>query len=564
MKETVYLEYLDLYGQPSDRMQLEAALHNLDRATMLRLLSGISFSLDLLTGNSSEAAQKAAIEAFFPKPLASQIVAGGGVVFHRHQLLFLMQEVIKHCPDLGPPRPDSIQMGQLGQVFLMANEQLFSPAQPSGSAHDELLRLILDFLPISEANLFTSGLLKIARSHLMVMKFAEARRGAPGSFDIPALFYEATGVRFKTFEALMFGVFTRLVNVQQASKDPREFGIPVAYFDKLPIETTEISAFFRAISATPEEYAAGLLASAPRPNDFRVIRDKPLLRIAGHCFPLDAHSGFEKFETSVYWSILGHLPDERKKSFPSFWGTIFEDYVLWLLAESVDAQLNRLHSNPKYAHDAQREVCDAIVVCGRTAIFIEIKGNTITSEGKYGSDVDRLRNELEKKYVGTEDNRKGVRQLAAAIHKTCSRAGADAVGGVDLNSISTVIPVLITRDDIGGYFVVNAYLNARFKELMGRTRYQKSITPCVCMCSDTLEKLTPYFCDTSFADILSSRIRNDKTLRAPFFARIGSVLRRKNKGGSDRQPTLLKEATFAVVEVAREVYGAAGLSAGAG
>jgi hypothetical protein len=113
MKETVYLGYRDVYDQPSDRMQLEVALHSLDRSTMLRLLSGVSFSLDLLIGNSSDAAQRAAIEAFFPKPLASQIVANDSAVFHRHQLLFLMQEVIKHCPDLGAPERNNAELDRI-------------------------------------------------------------------------------------------------------------------------------------------------------------------------------------------------------------------------------------------------------------------------------------------------------------------------------------------------------------------------------------------------------------------------------------------------------------------
>ena len=458
---------------------------------------------------------------------------------------------------------DSIRLEELGQICLMANDQLYEPAQPSGSKHDDLLQLILNFLPVSEANLFTNALLKIGRAHLMVTRFAEARRGQPGFFDIPLLFHRATSVQFKTFEALMAGVFTRLVNVQRVGSTPMEFGLPLSFFDQVPIEKDEISAFFRLVASTPEQYAAHFDSIKPRPNDFRIIRDKPLVQIADRCFPFDAHSGLEKFETGVYWSIFESLSEEQKKSFPSFWGQVFEDYALWLLAESCDGKRNRLYKNPKYSQDPTQEVCDAIVVCDRTAIFIEIKGNTITSEGKYASDVDKLRGEIEKKYVGTEGHRKGVRQLIAAIQNTCRNESPYAIQGVDLRFISTVIPLLVTRDDIGGYFGVNAYLKARFKEVLGQTHYQRSVTPCLCICSDTLEKLTPYLCDTSFADILSSRIRADKELCAPFFARIGSVLQRKNKGGTDRQPTLLKEATFAVKDVAREVYGVPVSSSGA-
>jgi hypothetical protein len=315
------------------------------------------------------------------------------------------------------------------------------------------------------------------------------------------------------------------------------------------------------IASTPEQYAATLDSIKPRRNDFRVIRDKPLVQIGDRCFPLDAHSGLEKFETGVYWSILESLSEEQKKTFPSFWGQLFEDYVLWLLAESCADKRNRLYKNPQYAHDPRQEVCDAVVVCDQTAIFIEIKGNTITSEAKYSSDVDKLRDEIEKKYVGTERRRKGIRQLVTAIQNTCRGESPHAIQGVDLKFISTAMPLLITRDDIGGYFGMNAYLKARFKEVFGRVRYQASVAPCLCICSDTLEKLTPYLCDTSLADIFRSRIKNDKTLRAPFFARIGSILQRKNKGGPDRQPTLLKDATFAVKEVAKEVYGVSASSA---
>jgi hypothetical protein len=551
MDPKTYLQYRQVYGQPSSRGQLEAALSRFDLRAMLRLLSGISFSLDLLLRNWSEAAQRAAIERFFPKSQATKMLENGDVVFHRHQLLFLMQEVVKHCPDITPVEFDAPAMEQLGQIFLMANDHLFDPVQPSKAPHGELLQSILDFLPISEANLLSSALLRMGRSHLMVTKFAEARRGQAGFFDIPAEFHRATGVRFRTFEALMAGVFTRLVNVEQATKDPRKFGIPLAYFDKLPLKAGEVSAFFQLIAATPEEYAGSLQAAKPLPNDFRVIRDKPLVRMGDHCFPLDAHSGLEKFETGVYWSIVGHLSEDEQKQFPSFWGNVFEDYALWLLEESLNEELNHLHKNPKYAHDSQREVCDAIVTCDRTAVFVEFKGSTMTSEGKYGADVEKLRNEIEKKYVKP----KGIQQLVVAIQNTCRAEKAAAIQDVDLRHISTVIPLLVTRDDIGGYFGVNAYLTARFKEIMGRVNYQKSITPCLCICADTLEKLTPYLSDTQLADILSSRMRNDKTLRAPFFARAGSIFKQKNKGGADRQPTLLKDATFAVNDVAREVFG---------
>ena len=554
MEIKTYLQYKQVYGRTSTLSELHAALAKVDRSAMLRVISAIGFSLNFLNNRSSEDTQRALISQLFPQFLASQILTNQDGVFHRHQLLFLAQEVLQHCSDLsvGSASP---RLEELGLIFLMTNDHLYRPAKLSNTPHGDQLQLILDFLPVSEANLFTTALLKMARAHLMVTTFAENRRGQPGFFDIPFLFHQATGIHYRTFEALMAGVFTRLVNVQGPAANPTNFGLPISFFDQLPVDKGEIAAFFRIITSTPEQYATQLGVLRPRPNDFRVIRDKPLVRITDVCLPIDAHSALEKFESGVYWNIFESLSEEAKKSFPSFWGKVFEDYALWLLAESCDGKRNRLYRNPKYADDLQQEVCDAIIVCDRTAIFIEIKGNTITSEGKYGADVDLLKNELEKKYVGTERSRKGVRQLVAAIETTCRRRDPRLIENIDLTFVSAVMPLLVTRDDMGGYFGVNAYLNARFRELFGRSKFQKSVTPCFCLCSDTLEKLTPYLCDTALAEILASRLKADRTLRAPFFARIGSILERKNKGGPDRQPTLLKDATFAVRDVAREVYG---------
>jgi hypothetical protein len=555
MQEKAYLQYSQVYGTKPDLVQLRNALSQQDRSTVLRVLSVLNFSLNYLLTDPSDETQKAAIQRFFPSSLASAILKRDDVVFHRHQLLYLIHEAIAHCPDLGLIEQGARSMNELGDIFLIANDLLFTPVKGSSASDSDILQLILNFVPISEANLLTNPILKMGRSHLLVTKFAEARRQSPGFFDIRLLFHRATGVQFKTFEALMSAVFTRLANVEQAKKDPTQFGIPATYFNRLRIDQAEISSFFRMLAAAPDEFTKSLSTLSPLPNDFRIVRDKPLVDIGGHFFPLDAPSGVEKFESGVFWSIFGTISAQDKNPFSSFWGHLFEDYALWLLDQSCRPPLNRLYKNPRYVQNPEQEVCDAIVICGRTALFLEMKGNVITSDAKYGADIDKLRAEMEKKYVGTASDRKGIRQLAAAVDIFLAGGKSAEIQDVDVRSVSTIIPVLVTRDDFGGYFGVNAYLNTRFQEIRGTARHRISVTSCVCICSDTLEKLTPYLTDTSLADIFSSRLRNDKTLRAPFFTRIGSILKRKNKGGPDRQPVLLKEATLAIKDVAKEVFG---------
>jgi hypothetical protein len=467
-------------------------------------------------------------------------------------MLFLMQEVIRCCPDFDESQGSQLPLEELGNVFLMANEQLYSPVPERIEPNDAILQLILLLLPSSEANLFVNAILKMARAHLMVTRIAEKRRQEKGFFDIPVLFQDATGISYEAFEALMIGVFTRLVNVDQALKDANQFGIEASYFANTSAQVGQIDKFFALVSATLDEYATALESQKPRPNDFRVIRDKPIVKLWNRYFPLDAHIGIEKFESAVYWCILKYLPENQKKVFPTFWGNIFEDYVIWLLKNSAKEKFNRIIANPRYADEPDQQVCDVIVQCGPIAIFIEIKGNTITSEAKYSNDLAELRKELERKWVGTEEKRKGVWQLVSAIKATCSNEGPRMIEGIDMRRVSCVMPVVVTRDDFGGYMGVNTYMNERFKQVLGNVRYQRSITPLLCICVDTLEKLSPYLEDTSLSEFFSSRLRGDKKLSAPFFASLQIVLDRKNRGQGDRQPTILRDATYAVIKGAAD------------
>ena len=114
------------------------------------------------------------------------------------------------------------------------------------------------------------------------------------------------------------------------------------------------------------------------------------------------------------------------------------------------------------------------------------------------------------------------------------------IDGIDLRSVSTVMPLVITRDEFGGYMAVNTYLNNRFKEMLGKARYQKSVTSLICICADTLEKLSPYLNDIRLSDVLSVRLRGDKKLSSPFFQDVSPYLRKRGGTSEDRRPEVLR------------------------
>jgi hypothetical protein len=61
--------------------------------------------------------------------------------------------------------------------------------------------------------------------------------------------------------------------------------------------------------------------------------------------------------------------------------------------------------------------------------------------------------------------------------------------------------------------------------------------PLFCISVDTIEKLSPYLCDTRLAEILSERYIANPELSVPFFLSHNSALSLK---GLNRVPTLLQ------------------------
>src|SRR5437899_13071431 len=86
-----------------------------------------------------------------------------------------------------------------------------------------------------------------------------------------------------------------------------------------------------------------------------------------------------------------------------------------------------------------------------------------------------LGKEIEKKLVGTDDEPKGIRQLKNAL-SVFRKNAPEKVKDVDLRRITKIMPVIVTRDDIGSYLGMNKYLNIRFREVLGKEKKQIKAT----------------------------------------------------------------------------------------
>jgi hypothetical protein len=536
-----YLRYQDVFGTPSTFEQFEAELRSLDLGLVLRTFAMINVICSRRGLPRDQRTQVGLIRELFA-PATAKLVKGHSLtVFHRHQCLFILSVAGRCCPDL----PDMVITPEIshkiGMLALMSNEHDSSPSQAANLepwSEAWLEQMICDFIPITEANELKFDFATVPRMHKIVNDLAPARASQSAYFDVAALFEEAAGLPLKLFEALMIGILPRIMQsaADLMTRSPY-YGVHIDFFEQSRLEPKHRDAFLRLLSKTPDEFRAGLATRPRLLSDFTVLKDSPFVKNQDRIVPLDTLFCMEKFESTVFWTIRKSLPEIERGNFSAFWGKIFEDYITWLLSNSVDQKLNRFYPAPRYLDDND-EVCDGILVCGTTALFIECKGGVIVGPAKYGGDPSALRVELQRKYVKPQ----GVYQLARSITKALRQSQRPQIRGVDLSNIRVVMPVLLTRDDIGDGFFVNTYLNDQFTKAKRELNLFAEISPVYCtklfsMSVDTIEKLSPYLCDTTMAEVLSERYLMDPILLTPFFVKPNRVLRSK---GPDRPPALLR------------------------
>jgi hypothetical protein len=370
---------------------------------------------------------------------------------------------------------------------------------------DKFVKTAVHMIPVQEA-VSDRVRHKILRAYQMTSSSAlDPFRNEAFFFDIPELFEKAVGISLENFYALMIGTLSRfaIFKAEDFLKNPLSYILTNSWFDSTKIEPQHISSFLGYVSSPPDQLKAAVKNSSG-PADFTAFRNKPLMQFVGGVHLIDLWFLAEKFDSGPFWSIFSSLTGKDRPAFSSFWGLLFEAYMSNLLKTSSDGKRNVVYVSPRFTA-SQEEVCDAIVICGRDAVFIEMKGGTFTAVGKYGGNIANLRSELESKLVKSQDRDQAVVQLARNINRSFG-VNKENIDGLDLREIAAVYPLVITRDDIGGVTGINSFLDQHFRQLLQRSKLGVSVAPLVCMSSENGEAISAYLKHTSLAAILASHI----------------------------------------------------------
>jgi len=560
-----WLNWSELNGSPSLTIEeFRAVLRDYPRSAILIACARFSIIFEFGPEANTVASQEIN-EYWVPRLMRPDLVDRAmkevkkkRPIFFQGQVRFLAAEAMRLSPapaENGSQVPD----WALGALLLGAGELLYK--EHSANLPDELDEMadrVANFLPTFEIDSITDPFLLFLRFYIYLTVIIPRLPLHLRIFDVPAEFEKFFGFPLELYSQFVFAFTFHAMNERTQIKvgDVPEAGLPISWFKKTILTDEQISVMFDTVccrlSDLPDKKAPHGYA------DFEFLKDHPYLRVDDKVYDIDYEYAVAKLESGALWRVAMSMKDERRRSYFGFWGDVFEEYVNWIFEVYADKSKNAHYPNPHYVNDKDNKpICDMIIMCGSTAVLIEAKTATCAARVRYSGDYKLVRKYLDEKFVENSDRPVGISQLLTAIDNIGTMPKASLPEW--LRSAKKIIPVIITKDDIGSSWMTNAYLNARFQEKLNRLKYKKlKITPLVSMNVASLERAVAAIKEMTFSDVMEDRIREDPMLSRPFEA-ASSWVPRGTPRKMDKHIEIMKElsagmqAAFGMVQKSETV-----------
>jgi hypothetical protein len=516
----IWLVWSDMMKVPRiTKEQFQAQLAKYPRSGILIACAKLSVGFKYGPGACTVPTDQVAaihIPIVFPPNLVPRVVycvSQGRVPFFNGQLRYLAAEMIRLKPE--PSVPEDPSQGpendQFGELMLKSGELLYKKHIVVDDELDGYANVAAEFLPTYEITSPTDPLLSFLRFYIWLTKIIPRIDSKLLKFDLEVEFQKLFPFPIMTYAEFIaaFAMHALQERQNQTYDKPIDATLRKGWFKNTTVPGETIEKMFGTVSFS--------LDSLPEAKDtlgygdFEFLKDRPYFLFNDEMYMLDYEYALGKLESAVIWRVLRKLPEKKKDPWLSYWGLVFEEYVTWMFETYADPKFHALHPNPRYLNGTD-QICDQVIICGNTAVVIEAKLGTCTAADRHSGDCKKIRAYLEERLVTGA----GVCQLLNAV----KAIGAKGDNLPDyLKSVKKIIPVIITKDDAGGSWGVNAYLNKRFKDQLS-TKSHKGIivTPLVSLNISCLERMMWVLKEKSLADVLQERIENDPTLRQPFDA----------------------------------------------
>jgi hypothetical protein len=555
----LWLPWSELNGTP--RLTIEefrAALRDFPRSAILIACARLSTIFKFGPEATNMASQEIS-EYWVPILLRPDLVdramhaaKNGRVLFFQGQLRFLAAEAMR----LNPAPPENgmqVPDWALGALLLGSGELLYKKHIANlPDKLDVMANLVADFLPIFEIDSTTDPFLLFLRFYIYLNVIIPRLPAHLRAFDIAAEFQKAFGFSLKLYSQFVYAFTVHAMNERTLIKigDVPEGGMSISWFKKTILTPEQVSAMFDTVCCRLSDLPDKKIVHGYA--DFEFLKDHPYLRVGEKVYNIDYEYAVGKLESGALWRVAMSMSGDRRLNYFGFWGDVFEEYVNWIFESYADKTKNTHYPAPRYLDKDGKAICDIIIMCGSTAVLIEAKAATCAAKVRYSGDYKLVREYLDKRFVEGTDRPVGVSQLLTAI---------DNIGTMPkenlpewLRGVEKIIPVIITKDEIGSSWMTNGYLNARFQDKLNQLKYKElKIAPLVSMNVGSLERAVAAMQEMAFSDIMEDRIQQDPKLSQPFEA-ASSLVPRGTPRKMHRHVEIMKQcseemqADFGMVE----------------
>lgn len=432
------------------------------------------------------------------------------VVFSRIGILYLMKQSCIACPDTGPAPSTRSAHSDVGLCFLMANDLLL-PFVPSPS--DDTLRRMANLLPFTDYISHDHYPMEIGRTQIIFDEIAHdpALTGRSDFIDIQSVFQERLGLDHATFCELVFACATKFLNVklEELEKNPEVGVLRNTFFARSRAPADKVTQFFRKITCAEVQFAEEVRRSKDRPaDDLTLFQAYPLIEVLKETYAcLDPGFLVEKAGRGLYWTLFFEVPKDERDKLSAFWGAVFELYVNHILRGSYRAG-GIFIPDPKFSDGSA--AFDACIREERSLLVFEHKSSVIRADAKYGGDAQKLKTELDTKFIeGGADGKKGLAQLSNHLVRFLS---GDTLAGIDARDIDRVYPVMVCLESSMVSPFLGHYLNERFREMFRRQAFRQVVTPVFTLGISDLENLLGYLQLFLLTDIFESYHSKNRTM----------------------------------------------------
>lgn len=536
---SVLITHRDIVGGAPENSELQNLLSKYQRREVIFLISKLSAVLGTWRNAPNIYLDEQLSRIFLKKyrDLLIELRQGSEltrIVFSRITLLYLLKQACLASPENGAVVSSEEAYADIGLAALMANDLLL-PFIPSD--HRSTLEKLASIMPFSDYMSNEGYAIEIARGQKLfeMASTLPALRAKRDFIDVRQCFENTFGMPHTTFCQLIFGCGTKFINVTMDDLlSPNAVTLSEIYFQKsiVPLETAK--RFFGKLSISDSELAESVKKNAiVRPgDDFTMLQAHPLVTLAEGLFTcFDPGFLFDKAGRNLYWTLFASLDDAEKTKLGGFWGIVFEEYVNQLFAESYKAE-GTFHPSPKFPNDD--EAFDACICERGSLIVFEHKSSTLRADAKYGGDIEKLRKDLNLKFVdGDGRDAKGIAQLRKSLLRFLR---GESINGIKCTDIHTIYPCLVCLDSSVSVPYMAAYFKDRFKEAFPRKAFRQTVAPLFTLSVGDIESLLGYLENFQFSDILESFYSNNRKMLFSLSSSHVPILR-----GVKPRPNMLQE-----------------------